>query len=73
MLGLFQIDKTISLMAVCLQLPESWTVYPVFHIKLLEPFWLQQGAPRPNLQEILAEIEGLLQPLYEVKEVIDSQ
>jgi hypothetical protein len=46
MLGPFRVDKIISPMVVHLQLPEFWTVYPVFHVKLLELFRLQRGAPR---------------------------
>jgi hypothetical protein len=71
-LGPFRIDKTIFPMVVRLQLLESWTVYLVFYIKLLELFRVQQGALRPNLQEILLEMEDLVQPLNEVKEIMDS-
>jgi hypothetical protein len=35
MLGPFKITKVISPMAVKLQVPESWTIHPVFHVKLL--------------------------------------
>jgi hypothetical protein len=36
-LGLFRNTKIISPMVMQLDMLESWTIYPEFHIKLLEP------------------------------------
>jgi hypothetical protein len=38
MLGPLRISKVISRMVAKLQLPKLWTIRPIFHVKLLEPY-----------------------------------
>jgi hypothetical protein len=72
LLGLFQINKVISPMTMKLSLSDSWTIHPVFHLKLLELYQQRQGQPKLELNGMLEEMEDLLKLLYEVKGVMDS-
>jgi len=36
--GPFQIEKIVSLLAVCLRLPWKWKIYNVFHVSLLKSY-----------------------------------
>jgi hypothetical protein len=47
-------------------------MHPVFHVKRLEPYRQCYGDPTPDLGKVLEDMEDLLLPVYEVKQIVDS-
>jgi hypothetical protein len=73
MLELFWINKVISLIAMKLRILESWTIYSVFHIILSAAFQFRDGQATGNFAKILLQTEDLIEPLYKIKEIMDSR
>jgi hypothetical protein len=67
----FEILELISPTAICLRLPKTWKIYPIFHISLFEPF-ITKGK-EVNIDEIVrsaALVERA--PKYDVDKIIGS-
>ena len=66
--GPFEIKRKISRAAYELQLPEHWSIHPVFHVSLLKP-WRQSIWSSPvDLQP--EDIEPEKGPVYEVEKLL---
>ena len=66
--GPFEIKRKISRAAYELQLPEHWSIHPVFHVSLLKP-WRQSIWSSPvDLQP--EDIEPAKEPVYEVEKLL---
>ena len=66
--GLFRIIRRISRAAFELQLPDSWSIHPVFHTSLLKP-WRESAwscpADAPEL-----DVELAAEPVYTVERIL---
>jgi hypothetical protein len=71
MYGPFKILNIISPMAVCLCLPKTWEVHPVFNISLIEPF--VKGKWDVDLNTVLKTSDTIQKtPEYEIDQVMGS-
>jgi len=71
--GPFQIEKTVSPLAVRLTLPRKWKIYNVFHVLLLEPYQTSKHQAPPDLSKVLREADDIEQSEeYHVDEVMSS-
>ena len=67
-MGPFQIKRKISSVAYELDLPASWSVYPVFHISLLKP-WRESEWSCP-VDTPVADLEVSQEPIYQVERIL---
>ena len=66
--GPFEIIRKMSRAAYELQLPDAWSIHPVFHISLLKP-WRESSWSSPvDLQP--TDIEPETRPTYEVERIL---
>jgi transposase InsO family protein len=70
-LGPFKVTGVIGEQAYELELPEKWTVHPVFHVSLLEPYKRRPGED-PALHPEAVLLEGDEEE-YEVEEILDDR
>jgi len=71
--GSFQIEKIVSLLAVCLTLPRKWKIHNVFHVSLLVPYQTSKHRAPPGLSKLLREADDIEQSEeYDVDEVMSS-
>jgi len=72
--GPFQIEKTISPLAVRLTLPRKWKIHNVFHVSLLEPYRTSEDRTPPDPSKVLREADDIEQSEeYDVEEVMSSR
>ena len=67
--GPFEIVRKISRAAYELQLPETWSMHPVFHVSLLKPWRESMWSSPVDLQPV-EEIEPETRPTYEVERIL---
>jgi hypothetical protein len=71
--GPFQIEKVVSPLAIILTLPRKWKIHGVFHVSLIEPYWVRSQRGPPNPAKILREADDIEQSEeYDVEEVMSS-
>ena len=71
MFGPFVIKRRVGSRAYELELPARWTLHPVFHVSLLEPY-REDPIGRPTKEIPVPDIVEE-QPSYVVTEVVDSR
>lgn len=70
-LGPFKVIGVVGEQAYELELPEKWTIHPVFHVSLLEPYKCRPGenpASRPEAALLDGDEEW-----YEIEEILDDR
>jgi len=71
--GPFQIEKTVSPLAVHLTLPRKWKIHNAFHVSLLEPYRTSEHRAPPDPSKVLREADDIEQSEeYDVDEVMSS-
>jgi len=72
--GPFQIERSISPLAVWLTLPRKWKIHNVFHVSLLEPYRTSEHRTPPDPSKVLREADDIEQSEeYDVEEVMSAQ
>jgi hypothetical protein len=70
-LGPFKVTGVIGEQAYELELPEKWTIHPVFHVSLLEPYRRRPGEdPASHPEAVLVDGD---EEWYEVEEILDDR
>jgi hypothetical protein len=72
---LFEVIKAVSPTAYRLKLPKKWSIHPIFHISLLEPYQksIDPDRPPPDLDQVLADanlLDG--EEAQKIREIKDS-
>jgi len=71
MLGPFVDIRKSGSRAYEIELPDRWEIYPVFHVRLLEPY-REDSSRRPQKEIQTPDIVGN-EPSYVVSEIVDSR
>jgi hypothetical protein len=70
-LGPFKVIGVVGEQAYELELPEKWTIHPVFHVSLLEPYKSRPGEDPASHPE--AELLDGDEEWYEIEEILDDR
>ena len=70
-LGPFKVIEVVGEQAYKLDLPDKWTIHPVFHVSLLEPYKSRPGEDPASHPEATLLEDG--DEWYEIEEILDDR